>query len=163
MDPTNLIEYHLCIDNSDNDITQLIQNVRSKFGKSITSEFTRFVHCDMFYEHTAMAHKKTVKTYTKQCVSVEDDGKIKKMNFTKTRIPYHMFPCTHHLHEITYITKVAFCIHHNVYMNFDMCLMEGETVPFHQVYINVNLDNKVDKTIIDNALESIMKVVDATF
>jgi hypothetical protein len=85
MDPTNLIEYHLCIDNSDNDITQLIQNVRSKFGKSITSEFTRFVHCDMFYEHTAMAHKKTVKTYTKQCVSVEDDGKIKKTNFKKTR------------------------------------------------------------------------------
>lgn len=74
-----------------------------------------------------------------------------------------MFPCTQNLKQICYITKTAFCIHHNVYMNFDTCMIEGDTEPFTKVYINVNLDNKVDNLIIGKAVDSIMKVVDTIF
>lgn len=165
MDSSNLIEYEFNIHEVSN-ITKLMHSVRQKFGKSITTEFTRFIHSDMFYDHTMTSHKNTVKTYTKQLINTEyvhDGTKIKKTFFKKTRIPYHMFPCTHNLNQISYITKIAFCIHHNVYMNFDVCMIDGFTEPFTKVYINVNLDNKVDNAIIGKAVDSIMAIVDTIF
>jgi hypothetical protein len=160
MESANLIEYEFTI--NDIDINKLMQAVRSKFGKAITTEFTRFTHSNMMYDHTQMAYKKTVKTYTKQLLDTQYDGlKMRKQFFKKTRTPYHTFPCTHRLDQICYITKVAFCIHHNVYMNFDVCLIDGFAESFTKVYINVNLDSKIDETIIDKAVASIMTVVDA--
>jgi hypothetical protein len=160
MDTANLIEYEFSITDITK-ITKLLNSVRSKFGKSITTEFTRFTHSDMVYEHTMMSHKKQVKTYIMQAINTEyPHTRTKKCIYKKTRIPYHMFPCTHQLNQICYISRVAFCIHHNVYMNFDMCMSDGFTEPFTKVYINVNLDNKVDNAIIRKAVDSIMAIVE---
>jgi hypothetical protein len=117
------------------------------FGNPIRVKFTQYVKNDLYYEFYDNS-RKDIKTYQKQLISEEGDTKT----FRKQKIPYHQFPSTSQLDNIFYIQRVSFCIHFNVYLNFETKIINDRDC-IQRVYMNVNHISDVDQTVTETAIE----------
>lgn len=154
MDNThNIIEYHFHTKNT----TTIKKDALRKFGKPTQHVFTQYIYHDLYYEYYNSLNKKTVKTYRKSSVNSENNDLFTKMTFLKHKIPYYQFPSSNQLNEVSYITRTSFCIHFNVYLNFETRITDNQS--FERIYVNINIDNKIDDAIILEAVQKIMKIM----
>jgi hypothetical protein len=130
-------------------------------GKYNKTKFTQYVYQDLYYEYYNNDQTTKVKTYQKKAINFEPEEKFEKLTFQKNNIPYFHFPSTKRINDIIYVEKLSICFHHNVYLNFETRVtqdMNNNATSHDIVYININLDNKVDELIINSALQKILSI-----
>lgn len=153
----NLIEYFIPTNNF-----QRAKTKAKKLGKQIHTKYTQYVYHDLYYEYYNTEKLKKIKTYRKQAIHCEKTDTFEKQTFNKHKIPYYQFPSTNKINDIVYVEKLSICVHHNVYINFETRTVQDNNVnmSYDIVVININLENKVDESIINEALNKCLSIFD---
>lgn len=71
------------------------------------------------------------------------------ISFNRDKQPYHQFPCTKNLNEISFIHRLTFRLHNRLFLNFEIQKMMDQRQVF-KIYFNYNHDKTTEMgTIVD--------------
>jgi hypothetical protein len=138
---------------------QLLKAVKRRKQKCCQKNSTKYMYEDMVYEVSGPE----VKTYRRASLSIESmESKschMIRLLFAKEKIPYYMFPSTMNICDIVTCSNVAFRIHNNVYLNFEVTKSDGSDEHFYKVYINYNHDKDADMTFIQTKINEALDLI----
>lgn len=123
-------------------------------SKPFFRKYKYYIHSDMCYEIT---EDQQSKVYQAVVHKVDQQAPWVVSYSTKSKIPYHLFPCTTKLYDILYVGRLTFKLHNRVFLNFEQCIRkENQTNTHYKVYVNYNHDTNVDVNSIKQVVNSIL-------
>jgi hypothetical protein len=84
------------------------------------------------------------------------NDKVLCISYVREKLPYHMFPCTRGLHDISYIHRLTYRLHNRLFLNFEIQKTMDHT-ELYKVYFNYNHDKSSEVSTITKPLGEVMQ------
>lgn len=121
------------------------------YSKPFCKKYKVSVYQNMFYE---VYCNNEIKTYSKDIMSLDVNGRFLKVMCNKEKIPFHLFPCTTSLHDTYCVTKLSFRLHNRVFLNFIQQTRYDSSTTIYKILLNYNHDNNIEQNVIDSILDN---------
>jgi hypothetical protein len=133
---------------------QLLRAAKRRKPKCFQKNSTRYLYDDLVYEVSVSQTGPEVKTYRRTSLEMVACNKgMSRLLYAKEKIPYYMFPSTMDICDIVTSSNVAFRIHNNVYLNFEVTKSDNSDEYFYKVFVNYNHEKDVDLTFVQTKID----------
>lgn len=149
-----------CYDVSDNKFFELLHETKRKHNNAFQRHYKEYIFRNMVYENNKenqlQVYKKTLNSHA---MLNSSQPTFKVLTYHKEKLPYHVFPSTHLLHSISYVSKATFKLNNRVFLNFERKHYENSDTFYNKIYINYNHDNNVDLSTIEKAINEAIGLI----
>lgn len=134
---------------------QLMKNVAMHNYKYFGRQYKTYYHNDLVYENHGNSD---IKVYSKPVIDYKIDESIPILALycSKDKKPFHTFPATHDIQNISHVKKLVFRVHNRLYINFETQVNHNYDQVKRKVYINYNHDRHIDTEFMSELIEKVI-------
>lgn len=150
----NIFNYNI----DDKLFLKLLRDVSKRFKmKYFSKKFKRYRVNNLSMEVT----NDETNIYKQNTVSFDNGSNYIITRSKKNKVPYHQFPCTRNIHEITYVHMLTFRLHNRLFLNFEIKKSLDSAQKF-KIFFNYNHDKNSDIDHIMTLLHDVMQFLQAS-
>lgn len=88
---------------------------------------------------------------------IDDPRKLIRMHYDMSKIPYHQFPSTMHIHDISYVKRMSAKVHNRVSIHFETSVDPKKNKIIRRIFASCSSEGNVEMDNLEAVLESLVK------
>lgn len=123
--------------------------------KFFQKEYKAYTKGDIVCENRG---NKDIRVFQRLFVRAEDKCQphLVRMHYDLSKLPYHQFPSTMHIHDISYVKRMSAKLHNRVSIHFESSMNPSKNINVNRIFISCNSDGNVDVDNLEHVLQNLV-------